>query len=65
MNANQMTFIQNIISYLSKNGTIAPEMLFDTPPFSNYNGVNGVFDDADTTKIISIVKSINQNAEIG
>ena len=65
MNANQMTFIQNIISYLSKNGTIAPEMLFDTPPFSNYNGVNGVFDDADTTKIISIVKSINQNAQIG
>lgn len=65
LSANQITFIQNIISYLTKNGTIDPSMLFDTPPFSNYNGVTGVFDDADTAKIISIVNSINDNAQIG
>jgi type I restriction enzyme R subunit len=65
LSANQITFIQNIISYLTKNGTIDPSMLFDTPPFSNYNGVTGVFDDADTAKIISIVNSINDNAVTG
>jgi type I restriction enzyme R subunit len=65
LSANQITFIQNIISYLTHNGTIDPVMLFDTPPFSNYNGVNGVFDDADTTRIISIVEGINENAQVG
>ena len=65
LSANQITFIQNIISYLTHNGTIDPAMLFDTPPFSNYNGVTGVFDDADTAKIISIVEGINENAQVG
>ena len=65
MNANQMTFIQNIISYLTKNGTIDKSMLFE-PPFTNINdqGLIGVFDDAAATKIISIVDEINSNAVV-
>lgn len=65
LSANQITFVQNIINYLNVNGTLEPAMLFDTPPFSNYNGVTGVFDDADTAKIISLVNSVNDNAQVG
>jgi type I restriction enzyme R subunit len=64
--ADQMTFIQNIITFLSKNGTIDTEMLFKAP-FTDINdgGLNGVFDDASAHKIISIVDNINENAQVG
>ena len=64
--ADQMTFIQNIITFLSKNGTIDTEMLFKAP-FTDINdgGLNGVFDDASAHKIISIVEHINENAQVG
>ena len=63
MKADQITFIQTIISHLTKNGTIDPSMLFE-PPFTDMNdqGLMGVFDDASSHKIISIVESINENA---
>lgn len=63
LQADQITFIQNIISYLSKNGTIEPSMLFE-PPFTDMNdqGLLGVFDDGDAHKVISIIESINENA---
>jgi len=63
LTANQITFIQNIISYLTKNGTIDPGMLFE-PPFTDINdqGLMGVFDDGASTKIISIIEKINENA---
>jgi type I restriction enzyme R subunit len=61
-----MTFIQNIIQHLTKNGTIDPAMLFE-PPFTDVNdqGLLGVFDDGSSQKIISIVERINENAMIG
>jgi type I restriction enzyme R subunit len=63
LKADQITFIQNIISYLAKNGTIDPGMLFE-PPFTDINdqGLMGVFDDGASTKIISIIEKINENA---
>jgi type I restriction enzyme R subunit len=63
LRADQMTFIQNIISYLTKNGTIDPSMLFESP-FTDINdqGLMGVFDDGASHKIISIVERINNNA---
>jgi type I restriction enzyme R subunit len=63
LRADQMTFIQNIISYLTKNGTIDPSMLFE-PPFTDVNdqGLMGVFDDGASHKIISIIEKINDNA---
>lgn len=66
LRADQMTFIQNIISYLTKNGTIEPSMLFE-PPFSDMNdqGLLGIFDDGDAHKVISIIERINENAMIG
>ncbi len=66
LRADQMTFINNIITYLSKNGTIDKKMLFE-PPFTNVNdqGLLGVFDDADAGKIIRIIDEINENAAVG
>jgi type I restriction enzyme R subunit len=66
LKADQVTFIQNIINYLNKNGTIEPSMLFE-PPFTDLNdyGLNGVFDDTSAYKIISIVEHVNENANVG
>jgi type I restriction enzyme R subunit len=66
LRADQMTFIQNIISYLTKNGTIEPSMLFE-PPFTDMNdqGLLGLFEDGDAHKVISIIERINENALIG
>jgi len=66
LKADQITFIQNIITYLTKNGTIEPSMLFESP-FTDINdaGLNGVFDDTSAYKIISIVEKINDNAQVG
>jgi len=64
LRADQMTFINTIISYLSKNGTINKAMLFE-PPFTDLNdqGIDGVFDnDADLVKVIKIIDAINENA---
>ena len=65
LSGNQITFVDTIISYLTKNGTIDKSMLFE-PPFTNINdqGLLGVFDDAAATKIISIVDEINRNAKV-
>ncbi|HEY9170441.1 MAG TPA: DEAD/DEAH box helicase family protein [Lutibacter sp.] len=65
LRADQMTFIQNIITYLTKNGTIEPSMLFE-PPFTDMNdqGLMGIFDDGDAHKVISIIEKINLNAMI-
>ena len=61
--ADQMTFINTIITYLSKNGIIDKEMLFK-PPFTNLHdqGLLGVFDDAAATKVIKLIDRVNGNA---
>tara|TARA_B110001452_G_scaffold17752_1_gene14414 strand:+ start:447 stop:3890 length:3444 start_codon:yes stop_codon:yes gene_type:complete len=64
LRADQMTFINTIISYLSKNGTIDKAMLFQSP-FTDLNdqGIDGVFDDdAEIVKVIKIIDEINENA---
>ncbi|MEN8134461.1 MAG: DEAD/DEAH box helicase family protein [Thermodesulfobacteriota bacterium] len=65
LRADQMTFLNNIITYLTKNGTIDKAMLFE-PPFTHINdqGLLGVFDDAQATKIIQIIDKVNRNAMV-
>jgi type I restriction enzyme R subunit len=67
MSSDQIAFIQNIIDYLTKNGTIDKTMLFDDPPFTNLHddGALGVFNDGQVRKVIDIVDAINSNAEVG
>jgi len=66
LQADQITFINTIIAHLTKNGTIDKTMLFE-PPFTNLNdqGLLGVFDDNDVVKIISIIDTVNGNANVG
>ena len=64
LRADQMTFINTIISYLSKNGTIDKAMLYEAP-FTDLNdqGISGVFNQkTDLIKIVSIIDQINENA---
>jgi type I restriction enzyme, R subunit len=63
LRAAQVTFINNIITYLSKNGIIDKAMLFE-PPFTNVHqdGLVGVFDDAEANKVIKLIDRVNGNA---
>jgi len=58
-----MTFINNIISYLSSNGIIDKKMLFEAP-FTNIHdqGLFGVFDDAEVVQVIKLIDRVNLNA---
>ncbi|MCK5818828.1 MAG: hypothetical protein KAH18_06160, partial [Psychromonas sp.] len=56
----------NIISYLTKNGTIDKKMLFEAP-FTNIHdqGLFGVFDnDAQAMNVIRLIESVNENAMV-
>jgi type I restriction enzyme R subunit len=65
LRADQMTFIQNIITYLTKNGMIEKSLLFEAPFTSLHNqGIIGIFDEADTVKIIRIIEGINGNSGV-
>lgn len=63
LNADQQTFINRIIDFLSVKGTIDNKMLFDVP-FTEINdeGITGVFPIEQATKVISILNEINRNA---
>ena len=63
LRADQMTFINTIISYLTKNGTINKSMFYE-PPFTDQNdqGIDGVFDIEKKQKVVSIIEQINYNA---
>ena len=64
LTADQITFINTIISFLTQNGTIDKTMLFE-PPFTNINdqGITGAFDDVMVGKIVHIIDEVNGNAE--
>jgi len=63
LSADQMTFINTIITYLTKNGMIDKAMLFESP-FTHIHdqGLSGVFDDAQATKVIKLLDRVNANA---
>jgi type I restriction enzyme R subunit len=64
LNAQQIRFIDAIINFLNVKGIIEPKMLFEAP-FTDINleGVAGLFDHAVAQKIISLIETINHNAE--
>ena len=66
LSADQMVFINTIITYLTKNGTIDKAMLFE-PPFTNLHqdGVIGLFEEAAATKVIKLIDQVNENALVG
>jgi type I restriction enzyme R subunit len=63
INAEQINFIDTLINFLTINGSLSKEMLFDRPFTDiNQNGVVGVFKDDDTGKILSIIDRFNQTS---
>ena len=62
-NANQIEFVNMIIDYLTKNGVMDAALLY-APPYTNYNsnGLSGIFQDAEATKIVEILETIKLNA---
>jgi type I restriction enzyme, R subunit len=63
MHPDQITFLNQIVDYLVKNGTMEPKVMFDTP-FTHINdqGIAGVFDNDSSKKVIDLVRHINENA---
>jgi len=64
LTGDQITFLNQIIDYLTYNGVMTPGVLFD-PPFTDIHsyGLNGVFDQEDSDEITEIILTINKNAE--
>lgn len=63
--ANQMDFVNRIINLLTEKGEVKPEQLYDRP-FTDLHqmGVDGLFDDDASDKIVSILRAIHANAEV-
>ena len=64
LNANQITFIQKIITYLSQKGVLEKQLLTQSPFNEQHDqGLLGVFPEEDKIiKIISIIETVNKNA---
>lgn len=59
LNANQIKFIDMIINYLTQEGVMEPDALYESP-FTDLNelGIGGVFDGGDAKEIIVILKNM-------
>jgi len=63
MKPDQMTFLDEVVEYLVKNGTMEPKRMFEAP-FTHIStlGVAGIFGEDESKKFIELVKHINENA---
>ena len=61
---DQMSFLNEIIERLVKNGLMNPKELYE-PPFTNYHdmGLSGVMSDDLAKKVVGIVRSVEDSAE--
>ena len=60
-----MAFLNEVIEYLVKNGTMEPKVMFDTPfTLINDQGIAGVFDEDASKKVIELVRHVNENAGV-
>ena len=65
LHPDQITFLDEIVEYLVKNGVMEPNTMFDSP-FTNINdqGLVGVFGEDMSKKVIELVRHINKNADV-
>ncbi len=65
LHPDQMSFLNEVVDYLVKNGTMEPKILFE-PPFTHINdqGVAGVFGEKEGKDVIELVRGINGNADV-
>jgi type I restriction enzyme R subunit len=65
LHPDQINFLNDVVEYLVKNGTMQPKIMFN-PPFTNIktNGIAGIFDEDDSKKVIELVRHVNENANV-
>lgn len=64
LNAQQIRFIDTIINFFNVKGIIEPSILFEAPFTDiNMNGIAGLFEEQIASQIISLIETINHNAE--
>jgi type I restriction enzyme R subunit len=63
LSADQINFINYIVDYVVEKGVMDLNQLFEQP-FTDihFKGLDGVFSDQDSVKIISILRDINNSA---
>ncbi|MBT2721460.1 DEAD/DEAH box helicase family protein [Bacillus sp. ISL-46] len=65
LNANQIQFINKVIEFFTKNGTLDPSLLFDEPFTSiHHEGITGLFDDDMAIKLVSVIRELNDSVRI-
>jgi len=65
LSANQQQFLETIINNFTINGFIDPAQLYESPYTDiNMAGLDGVFNDGDSSMIVSIIRGVNGNAEV-
>lgn len=64
--ADQIQFVTMIIDHLTKNGAIAPGLLYEQP-FTDfhYNGLDGLFGDEQANRLLAVIQAINESVEAG
>jgi len=62
---DQISFLNEVVEYLVKNGVMEPKEMFDSP-FTMYHdkGVVGVMGEEMAGKVVDLVKRINSNADV-
>ena len=65
LHPDQISFLDEVIRYLMRNGTMKPKALFDAP-FTHINtkGVAGIFGEEEGKKVVELVREINENAGV-
>ena len=65
LHPDQISFLDEVIRYLMRNGVMKPKVMFDAP-FTNLHssGVSGVFGNEDSKKVVELVREINHNADV-
>ena len=66
LHPDQISFLNEVVEYLVKNGVMEPKELFDAP-FNHYHdgGITGVLGDKLAKNVIELVRTINANAAVG
>ena len=60
--ADQIQFVTIIIDYLTKNGTMAPRMLYEQPFTAlHYSGLDGVFAGSQADRLVAVLVGINDS----
>jgi len=63
LHPDQMSFLNEVVEYLVKNGIMEPKMMFDAPfTYIHDQGLIGVFGEDMSKEVIGLIQHINDNA---